>query len=53
MPRRSHCGYYDFGTTCRLRNLLKTVQDLGRASLHMYLQWWNGHYQVGTGLYLY
>lgn len=30
----SGCGYYNFGTTCRQRNLLKTVQNLGRASPH-------------------
>lgn len=51
MPIRSRCGYYDSGTTCQPRNLLKTVSNLGRASLHAYLQSWNGRYGVGTGLY--
>ena len=47
MPIRSCCGYYDFG---KLRNLLKMVPNLGRASLHAYLQSWNGRSVVGTGL---
>lgn len=42
MPIRSGCGYYDFGTTWKLRNLLNTVQNLGKASPHAYLHSWNG-----------
>lgn len=34
MPIRSCCGDYDFGTTCKRGNLLKMVQNLGRASPH-------------------
>lgn len=37
MPVRGHCGYYDCGAICKPRNLLKTVPNLGRASLHAYL----------------
>lgn len=31
-------GTYDFQITCKLRTLLKMVQNLGRASLQAYLQ---------------
>lgn len=49
MPIRSCCGYYDFG---KLRDRLKTVPSLGRASLQTYLQSWNGHCAVGQGCHL-
>lgn len=49
---RSHCGYYDFGTTCKPRNLLKNGSESRKgqpACIFTVMEWTQW---VGTGLYL-